>query len=87
MSLVEAFSTLLQGLGLIGNAITFFIQFLFGLFGISVPSWLISIAAIIVLLISILTIGRRLGKIVLIVLICIVVSLGAGLLSGLLQVG
>ena len=86
MSLENAFSALLQGLALLGSGITLIVKFVFSLVGIDVPDWAIQVAAIIVLLLTVLTIGRKIGKILLILLIFILVSLGAGLLSGLLQI-
>lgn len=87
MGLEDAFSLLLQGLGLIGNAITFFIKWIFSIFGFEIPDWIISVATIIVLLISVLAIGSKLGKIVLTVLVFLIVSCSAGLLAGLLHIG
>jgi hypothetical protein len=86
LSLENAFSALLQALALLGNAITLFVKFIFSLVGIDLPDWIIQVAAIIVLLLTVLTLGRKLGKILLVLLVCILVSLGAGLLSGLLKI-
>lgn len=85
--LAGALGMLLQGIGLVGNGITGLIQALFAAFGFSIPSWIISIATIILLLITVLAIGQKLGKIILIVLVFLIVSCSSGLLSGFLQVG
>lgn len=70
-----------------GSAISFFIKFIFGLVGLDIPEWAIQIAAIIVLLITLLGVGSKLNKVILVILVFILVSCGAGLLSGLFSIG
>jgi hypothetical protein len=87
MALEDALGNLLKGLGLVGSAITYLIKLLFSAFGIDIPDWAIQIATIIVLIISLLGLGSKLNKVILVILIFILVSCGAGLLSGLLHIG
>jgi hypothetical protein len=87
MDLQTALTGILQGLGLLGNGIVYVIKFIFGIFGFDIPDWAISIATIVVLLLTVLAIGSKLNKIVLIILVFLAISTGTGLLTGLLHIG
>ena len=86
MGIEDALSQILQGLSLVGNAVAYLIKFLFAAVGLDIPKWTIHLATIIVLILSLLAVGSKLNKVILVILVILLVSSGAGLLSGLLKV-
>jgi hypothetical protein len=82
----DAVFQILQGLSLVGNAVAYLIKFLFAAVGLDIPKWAIHLATIIVLILSLLAVGSKLNKVILVILVILLVSSGAGLLSGLLKV-
>jgi hypothetical protein len=86
LGIEDALSQILQGLSLVGNAVAYLIKFLFAAVGLDIPEWAIHLATIIVLILSLLAVGSKLNKVILVILVILLVSSGAGLLSGLLKV-
>jgi hypothetical protein len=79
----EALVGILSGLSLIGNAVTYFIKLLFLYVGFDVPDWMIQLAFVIVLVVTLYAVGSKANKLILVILVFILVSAGAGLLNGL----
>lgn len=82
MSLGDVWHTLIQGLSLVSNAITALIKYFFSLFGFNVPDWAIQVATIIVLMLALWKASDKIGKVALVILVFLLVSTGASLLSG-----
>ena len=72
------------GLAQVGNAVAYLIQWGFALVGIQVPDWVIKIAFILVLILTLWKIGSTVGKVVLVIIALLLITQGAGLLSNIL---
>lgn len=81
---VSIIDQLLQGISLAGRAITSGIQYVLGLFGLSVPDYAITVGTIILLILLLYKFGNVVSKIVLFALIFLLLSSMAGLITPLL---
>lgn len=78
---VSIIDQLLQGISLVGRAITSGIQYVLGQFGLHVPDYAITMGTIILLILLIYKFGNVVNKIALFALIFLLLSSLAGLLS------
>ena len=72
------------GLAQVGNAVAYLIQWGFALVGIQVPDWVIKVAFILVLILTLWKIGSTVGKVALVIIALLLITQGAGLLSNVL---
>jgi hypothetical protein len=86
LDLTGALTAIIQGLALISNGITYLIQLLFSTFGFDIPDWAIQLAGVIVLILTLLALGSKINKLILVILVILLVSTGTGLISGVLKV-
>ncbi|MCL6579281.1 MAG: hypothetical protein K6T73_07840 [Candidatus Bathyarchaeota archaeon] len=78
---VSIIDQLLQGISLVGRALTSGIQYVLGRVGLHVPDYAITVGTIILLILLIYRFGNVVNKIVLFALIFLLLSSLAGLLS------
>lgn len=84
MSLDAAINDLVQGVTLIGNAVNYFIRFIFLSIGVDVPDAYVRTATIIIVVLALWRFSGTLSKVVVFALILLLVSQAAGLLTPLL---
>lgn len=84
MSIDAAFKDLVQGVTLIGNAVNYFIRFIFLSVGVDVPDVYVRIATIIIVILALWRFSGTLSKVVVLALILLLVSQAAGFLTPLL---
>ncbi|MEM3875268.1 MAG: hypothetical protein QXU45_09090 [Candidatus Bathyarchaeia archaeon] len=78
---VGVIEQIIRGLSIVGNAITQGIKMLFGYLGVTLPDYAITVATIIFLILLLYKFGNAINKIILIVLIFLLLSSCAGLLT------
>ena len=81
---VSILQQFLQGLALVGNAVTSTIKGAFSYFGLNVPDYAITLATIVFLILLIYKFGNAINKIVLFALIFLLISSVAGLITPML---
>jgi hypothetical protein len=84
MSIDTAIKELVQGVTLIGNAVNYFIRFIFLSIGVDVPDVYVRTATIIVVILALWRFSATLSKVVVFALILLLVSQAAGFLTPLL---
>jgi TctA family transporter len=84
MDVIEAVKMLIQGIGLVGNSLSFFIQYILAYFGINIPATYISVATIIITILLVWKVGEAMNKILLLALIIFGISQVTGLIQLLL---
>ena len=82
---VSIIEQLLQGLSLVNKAITSGVQYVFGILGLTVPDYAITVGTIIILILLLYKFGNAISKIVLIALIFLLLSSVSGLITPLLS--
>ena len=83
--LASALGMLVEGLKLVGDAVTFIILFVLGRFGVQVPDVAIRLSTIILVVVAVWKLGNWINKIVLYAMIFLLISLGAGLIPSAMQ--
>ena len=78
---VSIIEQLLQGLSLVNKAITSGFQYVFGMLGLTVPDYAITVGTIILLILLLYKFGNAISKIVLIALIFLLLSSVSGLIT------
>jgi hypothetical protein len=82
---VSIIHQLLQGLGLLGNAVTSAVKAALAYFGLNIPDYATTLATIVFLILLLYKFGNAINKIILFALIFMLISSLAGLATPFLQ--
>jgi hypothetical protein len=85
MDPLSALMQIYSALATVGNAVAYLIQWLFLLVGIKVPDWVIKVAFILVMILTLWKIGSTVGKVALVIIALLLITQGARLLSNVLS--
>ena len=83
--LIEALAKLVEGVKLVGDALTILLRYVFASVGVEVPDTAIKIGTIILIVLTLWKLGNAVSKIVLYAMIFLMISLFAGLLPSITQ--